>query len=129
VRILAAVAAATVAVSLAVAVSAEAKSKPTIKQGGVYVLYGRGDSVAGVDVHISRTDHKRPTGVYICLQESNWHTPARIRTVGCGAVNSHGERQFAEKEPLTNGERWRVHHPETRALRAYTGPWSYGVVG
>ena len=108
---------------------ADARIKPTIRQLSIYASWTNTAMIKGVGVNIVRTDHKHATGVRVCLQERNWHAPSRTWTVACSYADRFGYHYFPHREKVSNGEQWRVYHPETTALARYHGPWSYGTLG
>jgi hypothetical protein len=122
------VAAAILLTSTAFVGTANAKAKPTISEVSIYVTgLNNADRMSGVTTKIVRTDRKAPTGVRVCLQYRNWNVPTKVTTVACGYANRAGVDFFRHSMLLTNGDQWRVFHPNTKALAAHYGRWRFGI--
>ncbi|MEV5710165.1 hypothetical protein [Actinoallomurus sp. NPDC052274] len=107
--------------------TAEAAPKPAFNQVWVLAKWkSSGSKITGLDVKVSRTDHKSPKGLRVCVQERTRTHRAPV-TLGCGTVDKNGTRFFKHTQRTYGGEQWRTYHPAGQGLAASYGRWVNGT--
>jgi hypothetical protein len=114
----------TMAVAVAVtglAGTADASSNATLRQVSIDAVGRHGNIIDGVRTKVSRTDHKSPKGVTVCLQE---RAAAKVTTIGCGTANASGVTTFKHHQVVAGGTVFRVTHPAGGGLGRFVGCWT-----